>query len=302
MLRRPFWVLLPLAACASGPPVTVPDPEPILARAEQALREDRAADALALIAGVEFDGLPRRLRDRHEMIEATGLLLSGEPWDAYLICERFPDRYPHSELRASIAEIEYQAGHVLEKRDGSFLFFYSDRRAARTILEHLITRHPDHGRVPDALRLLGDMAFEDQLYLMAQERYRDLMRRYPDSEWVVYARFRFAMSIVSGLQGPDYDLDQMEHASRELRDFLRGNPENPDFVAQASSSLARLLEWRAERHLRIADFYARVDNPTGHRLHLEYACIEELAATGAGKAARARLDLLADGGDGEAGR
>ena len=125
--------------------------------------------------------------------------------------------------------------------------------------------------------------------MLAKERYRDLMRRYPDSEWVVYARFRFAMSIVAGLQGPDYDLDQMEHASRELRDFLRGEPENPDFVATASAALARLQEWRAARHLNIADFYRRVDNELGERLHLQYACVDELRDTTAGRAARARL-------------
>ena len=234
------------------------------------------------------------------MIRATATLHTGEPWEAYLVTERFPDLYPHSELRSSIAELEYEIGCALQRRDSSFLFFYSDRRGARTVLEHLITRHPDHDRVPDALRRLGDMAYEDQLYLLAQERFRDLMRRYPDSEWVVsragptggYARFKFAMSIVAGLEGPDYDLDQMEQASRELRDYLQSNPENPDLVATAAAALDKLVEWRAERHLQIADFYHRIDNAPGRRLHLEYATVEELAGTAAGGLARAQLEAL----------
>jgi len=293
MSRSPCWILgTVLAACAGAPPPPAQDPETAVAQAELALREDRPADALMLLSPLEIQQLPRPLRDRCELAQAQALFLTGQVWDAYRIAEHFPDRYPHSERRAAIGELEWRIGAALKQRDDGFLFFWSDRRAARVVLEHLITRHPDHNRVPDALRLLGDMALEDQDYLLAQERFRDLMRRYPDSEWVVYARFRYAMSIVEGLMGPEYDLDQMQHACRELRDFLASNPENPDFVATASAALERLLEWRALRHVHIADFYARVDNPPGERLHLEYACVEELAHTKAGITARARLDKL----------
>lgn len=295
-MARPLYPVLAmlLAACA-GPAAPPPDPEAVLTAAEQALRDDRPHEALAMLETVDAETLPFRLGDRYELAHATALFLTGEVWDAYTVTERFPERFPHSERRATIAELEWRIGQALAKSGRSFLFFYSERRGARSVLEHLITRHPDSARVPDALRLLGDMAFEDQQYLLAQERFRDLMRRYPESEWVVYARFRFAMSIVAGLQGPDYDLDQMEHASRELRDFLAAAPENPDFVAEAAAALARLREWRAERHYAIAGFYERVDNPAGRRLHLEYASAAEFAGTPAHERATAALAELEGG-------
>ena len=83
--------------------------------------------------------------------------------------------------------------------------------------------------------------------------------------------------------------DSLQHVERpHKRSFICEECE----VATASAALERLLEWRALRHVHIADFYARVDNPPGERLHLEYACVEELAHTKAGITARARLDKL----------
>ncbi|MCA8948902.1 MAG: outer membrane protein assembly factor BamD, partial [Planctomycetes bacterium] len=291
------WLLAGLLAACAGADLSTRDPEAVLAEAEQALREERPAAALELLEGIDEETLPFRLGDRHALAQATALYATGEVWDAYEVTEQFADRYPHSERRSTIAELEWQIARTLQQSGRSFLFFYSERRGARAVLEHLITRHPDSPRVPDALRVLGDMAFEDEQYELAQERFRDIMRRYPESEWRVYASFRFAMAIVAGLQGPDYDLDQMEHASRELRDFLAGNPENPDFVAEATTALERLRQWRAERHLAIAEFYHRVRNPAGRRLHLEYAADAEFAGTAAQQAAASELAALgAEGG------
>jgi outer membrane protein assembly factor BamD (BamD/ComL family) len=161
------------------------------------------------------------------------------------------------------------------------------------VLEHLITRHPDTQRLADALRLLGDLAYDDGNYELAQERFRDLMRRRPESEWVKYAGFRFAMSIVDSLQGPDYDLDKMNLAVRELSDFLATAPENPELLAKAQAALQQLREWRAERHLSIAAFYRRVGNVDGERYHLEIACRAEFDGTAAHAAALAQQAELA---------
>lgn len=100
------------------------------------------------------------------------------------------------------------------------------------------------------------------------------------------------MSIHAGLQGPDYDLDQMQLATRELRDFLASHPENPEFVATATRALQSLLEWQSERHHRIAGFYHTVGNAQGRRLHLERAASDEFAATLAHDRAAAELAAL----------
>ncbi len=284
-------LLLLLAAC-SAVPEPVAEPEKRLAEAETLLAAGQPGACRDLLLDHEVEAFPRRLRDRYELAVANAHFALGDHWEAFEVAERFPDRYPHSELRPQIVEMDWQLGMALAASGDGFLFFWSDRRAARTVLEHLITRHPDTPRLADALRLLGDLAFEDGSYSLAQERFRELMRKRPDSEWAVYARYRFAMSIVAGLQGPDYDLDQMEHATRELQAFLAGQPENPEFVRTSGEAMARLLEWQSERHLRIAHFYRTLANQPGHRRHLEIASSAPYQGTPANQAAAAELREL----------
>ncbi|MBL8748764.1 MAG: outer membrane protein assembly factor BamD [Planctomycetes bacterium] len=264
------FVCAALAACASQA-TPLPDAERHLTNAEALVRNGAMAEAQSVLERIAGDACPKRLRDRRDVARATALVGLGEPWNAFLVLEKFPDLHPHSELRPTVVEMVWEIGKTLAASDGGFLFFWSDRVASRTVLEHLITRHPDTPRLADALRLLGDMAYEDRNFVLAQDRFRQLMKERPDSEWVKYARFRFAMSLFESLQGPEYDLDKMGHAARELRDFLAETTENPDLVTKARAALALLMDWQAKRHLQIAAFYRRVGNRPGRRYHLEIA-------------------------------
>lgn len=290
--RRLAPYLLLLAAACATTPLAGPEAERLLGEAEALLQArdfDPALERLDLLAD---EACPARLLDRRDVARARARLGLEQPWEAYEALQTFADDHPHSDLRGAVAEILWQAGYGLATSGRSFWIFWSDRRAGRTVLEHLITRHPDTPRLADALRLLGDIAYEDGDYPLAQERFRDLMRRRPESEWVDYACFRFAMSIVDSLQGPDYDLDKMNHAVRELNDFLASPPENPELVATARAALEQLREWRAARHLSIADFYRRVDNAPGERYHLGIASRVEFEGTPAHGEAVERLAEL----------
>ncbi|MBX3462311.1 MAG: outer membrane protein assembly factor BamD [Planctomycetes bacterium] len=283
--------LLVAAACSStaAPP---PDADRLLGEAEALIAGGAHEQALAVLEPLADEACPKRLRDRRDVATATAHVGRGELWQGFEALERFSDRYPHSELRPVVMELLWTIGHTLATSGRGFWIFWSDRRSGRTVLEHLITRHPDTQRLADALRLLGDMAYEDRNYELAQERFRDLIRRRPESEWVKYACYRFAMSLVDSLHGPDYDLDKMNHAVRELTDFLATAPENPEILAQARAALARLREWRAERHFGIASFYRRVGNETGERHHLDIATRAEFEGTAAyAEAVRRREEL-----------
>jgi outer membrane protein assembly factor BamD (BamD/ComL family) len=290
---RALLTLLPLlaAGCAT---VAVPlaDAERALATAEAQVQGEQWDDALAALEPLALEACPKRLRDRRDVAQARALVGNGEAWEAYLVLERFPDDHPHSDLRPTVVAMLWDIGSALSASDRGFLFFWSDRRAGRTVLEHLVTRHPDTTRLADALRILGDMAFVDENYELAQARFRDLMLNRPESEWFVYAQYRFAMSIVASLQGSEYDLDRMNHATRELRDFLAGRPENPAIVAEAEAALAQVQEWQVERHLQIAAFYERVGNPVGRRHHIEIAAGSEFASTAGHAAAVEALEAL----------
>lgn len=261
----------------------------MLTEAERLVATGDHAAARDLLLAHPGSQLPKSLQPRHEVALARADLGLGEAWDTFLVLRDFADRYPHSELREQVVDLLFQAGSQLAASDAGFLFFWSARRGGVACLQHLITRYPESQHLADALRILGEIAFADGDFTLAQDRFRELLVRRPESEWVPLARFRFAMSIVASLHGPDYDLDQMRHATHELRDFMANPPENPEFMRQAQAALARLLEWQAERYLRVATFYADIGNRPGELDNLRKAAAPEFAATAAAATARERV-------------
>lgn len=247
----------------------------LIVAAEQQLEAKQFDQALATLDPIVDLQCPKRLRDRRDLITAQALFGLGQPWQAFLKLEEFSALYPHSELRSRAVDIIWNAGKVLFDSDGGFLFFWSDKRAGRTVLEHLVTRHPDTQRLADALRILGDMAFENGNYELAQERYSDIINSRPDSDWRFYAQFRLAMSLVASLRGADYDLSSMEQAARDLRLFLDSKPEGPKMVEAAAQALVMVKQWQVQRHLNIADFYETLKSTAGQRYHLQLATRSE---------------------------
>jgi outer membrane protein assembly factor BamD (BamD/ComL family) len=279
------------AACVTQP-MALGEAEQRLTTVEQHVQQADWDPAGAGLETLADDRCPKRLRDRRDLALARLRLGRDDPWAAFTAIERFADLYPHSELRPAVVETIWACGKRLVERDSGFLFFWSDATGARTVLEHLVTRHPESPRMADALRLLGDMAFADDDHPLAQQRYRDLMLHRPDSEWAGYAQYRYAMSLVAMLEGPDYDLDGMTRAVRELRDFLRSKPEDPEVLRNVEAALARVLGWQAERHLRIAGFYRTIGNQPGELHHLERAAADEFAGTPTHAEAVAARDAL----------
>lgn len=283
--------LFAAAGCSSTPlePVAAAQVLTAAEAAEQAGDHDAALDNLDVIAKLNC---PKRLRDRRDMLRAQAEFARGEPWRAFLALEHFADDYPHSELRPQAVEMIWQIAEALRRRDSGFLFFWSDQTDARTVLEHLVSRHPDTQRLDDALRILGDMAFDAGDYDLAQERYQDIILNRPESAWSRYAQFRFAMSLVARLQGPDYDLYAMQHAGSELARFLSQSTENPQMVTDTTAALQQVREWQVVRHVTIADFYRTVGNRPGEVHHLELATRPEFAEAPSFRAASERLQSL----------
>jgi outer membrane protein assembly factor BamD (BamD/ComL family) len=243
----------------------------LITAAEQQLEVKQFDQALATLDPIVDLQCPKRLRDQRDLIAAQALFGLGQPWEAFLELEEFSMLYPHSDLRSQAVDIIWNAGKMLVESDGGFLFFWSDKRAGRVVLEHLVTRHPDTQRLADALRILGDMAFDNANYELAQERYRDIIYSRPDSDWRFYAQFRLAMSLVASLRGADYDLSRMELAVGHLREFLNSKPESPKMVEAATQALMMVKQWQIQRHLDIADFYQTLKNTEGQRYHLQLA-------------------------------
>ena len=290
-MHRALLALL-LAACASAPPMASPVAERILGDASSRLEAGDVEGAHEVLTEHEETEFLPVQQPRYAVLRAKIHLQQDDPWEAYLALREFADNHPHSELRPEAIALEFEAGSRLAKSDRGFWFFWSDKRGAKSCLEHLTTRYPNCPQFPEAMHLLGTLAIEKKDYMLAEERYRELLRRYPDSEWAPLARYQFAMSIYLSLRGPDYDLDRMEAAARELEVYVAGNPENPTFRAEAEAAIATLRDWRSTRHITIADFYRTVDNRPGEVEHLHLAADPQFAGTEAATEAAARLQEM----------
>ena len=290
-MHRALLALL-LAACASAPPMASPVAERILGDASSRLEAGDVEGAHEVLTEHEETEFLPVQQPRYAVLRAKIHLQQDDPWEAYLALREFADNHPHSELRPEAIALEFEAGSRLAKSDRGFWFFWSDKRGAKSCLEHLTTRYPNCPQFPEAMHLLGSLAIEKKDYMLAEERYRELLRRYPDSEWAPLARYQFAMSIYLSLRGPDYDLDRMEAAARELEVYVASNPENPTFRAEAEAAIATLRDWRSTRHITIADFYRTVDNRPGEVEHLHLAADPQFAGTEAATEAAARLQEM----------
>ncbi len=296
-MHRAVLALLPLlamffTACASAPPMQPIAAERVIADATAHFEDnDPQAAGEVLFMHEEAEFQPSQ-QPRYAVLRAKIHLQLDEAYEAFAALREFADRHPHSELRTEAIALEFEAGKRMAKSDRGFWFFWSDKRGGKACLEHLTTRYPNCSQFAEAMHLLGSLALEKKDYFLAEERYRELLRRFPDSEWAPVARYQFAMSIYQSLRGPDYDLDRMETAARELDVYVASNPENPTFRAEAEAAVATLRDWRSTRHLTIADFYKTVANKAGEIEHLHLAADPQFAGTDANTEAQQRIGDL----------
>jgi len=279
-------------ACATDP--QAPDPLAALALAEGRLGENQPGEALALLELFGADAYLGPDLERYKLALGTALAQTGSLWDSYILNRNFEEDHPFSDYRAGIQDLEYQIGRTLIESSWTFLFFASDREDGQKVLEHFVLRYPRHPASDDALRLLGEKAFDDGEYRLAQERFGDLVLRHEDSEWAALAQFRIAMSSFLTLVGPAYDIQSMSRAHNELQAFLDERIENPKFESEARRALKTVREWLGEKHLMIANFYHTIGNSAGYRTHLETGARDFPETTAGQEASRLLAQLPAE--------
>ncbi|MFQ5506915.1 MAG: outer membrane protein assembly factor BamD [Planctomycetota bacterium] len=259
--------LLLLCSCqTTGRPET---PLGFLVRAEKHLERQEADQAVALLESIDEESFGGVDRERYKYDLARGYFAQKEYYDCYEVLKDFVRKHPASTYYSRVEELVFHAGANLAASGWSFLGIASDMSDARRVLEHFLVAHPKSVFVPEALRILGEAAYQDDELETAIDRFTELLEKSPESQWKDLARFRIAMSRFKLLIGPDYDAGALEEAHKELADYLRSNSTNPDFVTQAARALATTDFWIQDKDLRIARFYLRIGKPFGARLHLQ---------------------------------
>jgi len=277
-------------ACASIDVPMPANPTVAIKESETLLAQEKPEAALVVLQHFDQDEFTGTEQARRTTLLGKAYYMSGDSWQAYKEIKNFAQDFPSSPT-AEVADVQLKAGQQLLKSHGGFLFFYSDKKRGRQILEDFLVYYHYSPRIPDVLHQLAESAFNDEDYELAKERYAQLIQDYKSSEWVTLARFRVAMCYFLHLQGPDYDLGEMMRARNELRDFLATPNENPKMVTRAQGALRVVQEWLGKKHVLIADFYAVIKNRYGTLHHLRIAAAD-FPDTAGGRVARQRLGKL----------
>jgi hypothetical protein len=292
-LRHPGWLVLPLAmaGCGTAPPIHPASPSEALDAAGALLEQVRADEARAVLLLVDPDELVGEERERYDLLWATALHRTGDSYDGFKVIRNFADEHRFSDLLPRVEELHYEIGASLAQSDAVYFIFGSDREDGEIVLREFAERYGGNPRLPDALRTLGDLAFEDALYDEARRRYEQIAEDHPASEWVPYARFRIAICTFRSLVGPEYDFEQMRRARNELRDYLATEPERPTFRQEAQGCLSTVEDWIQQRYWINSRFYRTVGSEIGER-NLLQELIREYPASPTADKARVRLDVL----------
>ncbi len=282
-------LLLAATACASLPEGM--EPSKLLDDAEVFLQQGKPSEALALLDSASDEIFAQRELERFKLLRGQALFGTGSPWSAYLQIRHFAEDHRFSDESPRVEELMFQLGKHLVNSDRSWWIFGSDEEDGEIVLTQFIERYATNGHAAEALKLLGGIAYQEKRYLIAKDRYKQIMTHHPRSEWAPLAHHRIALSSYLSLEGPEYDLESMSLTRNELRDYLEIAPERPEYRKSASDALATVEHWIAERHWTIAEFYRTIDNRYGERMHLE-AAVREYPDLKPGKMAAARLKEL----------
>ena len=157
---------------------------------------------------------------------------------------------------AADAAANLQLGdEALERKD----FLQAER-----YYEHVRTKYPYLEVANEAELKLADLAYAQETYPEAREKYQSFIKLHPTHPKVDYAAYRSALSHYADIPSdlfilpPSTEKDQTEirAALVSLNDFVRQYP-NSQYVPEAKTNIEDTRKRLAEHELYVASFYAR---------------------------------------------
>ncbi len=264
---------------AAPDPVRVAEEDAAFAAKQKAeadaakLAEARKADALWAEAEAERDAddaadVYRKLATDHKdspraeearWRSAVKYFEAGEWSDALSALDVYTKDFPVNPHLADAERMMYDASlkHYDESSSGLGKIFKSNQASFDT-LTSIVDRFPHGQYADDALLMLGEYYRRKEDYASAALQYRNLLIRYPDSEWSFQARLRLGDVYLARDQGSPYhagyvDLDPREplspqaSATRPVRSCLEAAlAEYEIFLERIAADPARRAEYAGD--------------------------------------------------------
>lgn len=217
----------------------------------------RRAHALALIGTGQWAGGAAELRELiaadpegdwvtgARLAMARGLLAGGEYEEAFDELAGLSVEQADDPLAQELRKLQFTAARLQAKQDvGAGLRLY----------DRLIDTGSTDEERADALKEKSDVAFDNGLYLDAQDGYMALTSFYPYSKWAPYCLYRYAECEWEMAKWLRLGLERVQAAERSFVDFLEASPAHA-YASKAKEKLAEVRSTRAALYRQIATFY-----------------------------------------------
>ncbi len=286
-----FW-----AASAAAVEVWMPDTGEVDLNAPRDSAQARFRHAAALIAAGQpvsgvalLEALLREHPDADWSEQARYLVGLGHfAAHSYAVAfdewEAFQKRYPQTEMRQSVYEMQSRAasGRMEQDLDGGVALF--DRLVAQAPSEEFAVR---------CQLAKADAILEAGRYLRASDAYLELIDYHPDSPWVPYAWYKIGECNLKAAGRAGRGGEHLDEAERTFRSLVTTFPDHA-LAEKARKDMAEVRAKQAARYRAVAEYYlGPAARPTAALPYLRY--IEsELADTPEAKWAKQQIKQVLD--------
>ncbi len=225
------------------------------------------ADLFETIAD-DYPEYPRAAEARFR--QGRALYQAREYTDSINALQLYMEAAPVNEHTAEVVEMIYGASKAyVERSKGIFGIFQNDDEGLNG-MRYVAVTFPASDYADDALFYLAEYYRRDDELATAVLFYKELLIRYPDSEWTFKARRGMAQAYVARDQGAEY------HAGFVDRDPRESVPDDPKAEAHAGP-VKSSLELAIEQYDL---FLERIERDPGRRAEYMVECkqVEQLRA------------------------
>jgi len=164
------------------------------------------------------------------------------------------------------------------------------KNLALRILDEISTDHPESSLAELALKTKADYLFNEGDHGLAELEYARLLRDFPQSRYQRYAMLQTAESALAAFRGVEYDDAGLIEAQERFADYLARWPSDQD-RERIGLIQDTIRELRAEKELRIGDYYERTDHVSSAAFYY-HSVVSNWPDTIAAAQAKDRLQLL----------
>ncbi len=153
-----------------------------------------------------------------------------------------------------------------------------DYPQALLVLKQLLADRPGSRYADEAIFLAGRCYYEEGDYLEAEDRFRRVLREYPDSPFACDASYHLGLALLSQARPAQLDQTETESALVQFRSFL-SRCRDSELADRARGHIFDIRTRLAEKAYRNGALYRKLGDQRAARYYFEQRVLAEYADT-----------------------